>query len=171
MDLKDKRNRTPLDMALSNSWYRDNIVKYLKEAEKNAKKKSEEETRKKAEKNDKKKTEEETSKKAEKEANPSSSNDIMTGDYYSILGVKKGTQITEELKLEMNRAYKRLALEHHPDSNKDIQQLKLQLSQACLETEEKFKKIRKAYEVLCDPQKKQVYDQMGEEGVNRRNWN
>ena len=95
----------------------------------------------------------------------------MARDYYSILGVKKGTQITEELKLEMNRAYKRLALEHHPDSNKDIQQLKLQLSQACFEAEEKFKKIRKAYEVLCDPQKKQVYDQMGEEGLNRWNWN
>ena len=158
-----------------------------KKAEKNAKKKAEEESRKKAEENAKqnakKKAEEEATKKAEENAKQNakkkaekktahlSSDDIMARDYYSILGVKKGTQITEELKLEMNRAYKRLALEHHPDSNKDIQQLKLQLSKACLETEEKFKKIRKAYEVLCDPQKKQVYDQMGEEGVNRRNWN
>ena len=201
IDLKDNQNQTPLDLALINShdtvvYYLKNpnmteveeMTKIAEEkAEKNAKKKAEEESRKKAEENAKqnakKKAEEEATKKAEENAKQNakkkaekktthlSSDDIMARDYYSILGVKKGTQITEELKLEMNRAYKRLALEHHPDSNKDIQQLKLQLSQACLETEEKFKKIRKAYEVLCDPQKKQVYDQMGEEGVNRRNWN
>ena len=189
IDLKDNQNQTPLDLALINS--HDTIVYYLKNpnmteleemtkiaeekarkkaeenAKQNAKKKAEEEATKKAEENAK----QNAKKKAEKKTTHLSSDDIMARDYYSILGVKKGTQITEELKLEMNRAYKRLALEHHPDSNKDIQQLKLQLSQACLETEEKFKKIRKAYEVLCDPQKKQVYDQMGEEGVNRRNWN
>ena len=119
-----------------------------KKANKNAKKKAEDEARKRAE------------KKAEKEANPSSLNDIMAGDYYSILGVKKGTQLTEELKLEMKKAYKKLALEYHPDKNP-----------GCVDTEEKFKKIGKAYEVLSDPQKKQVYDQFGEEGLNRENWN
>ena len=84
----------------------------------------------------------------------------MAGDYYSILGVKKGTQLTEELKLEMKKAYKKLALEYHPDKNP-----------GCVDTEEKFKKIGKAYEVLSDPQKKQVYDQFGEEGLNKKNWN
>ena len=60
----------------------------------------------------------------------------------------------------MKRTYKKLALEYHPDKNP-----------GCVDTEEKFKKIGKAYEVLSDPQKKQVYDQFGEEGLNKKNWN
>ena len=36
---------------------------------------------------------------------------------------------------------------------------------------EKFKRIGKAYEVLCNPEKKKVYDQFGEEGLNEKNWN
>ena len=101
----------------------------------------------------------------------SSDNIIMAEDYYSILGAQKGIQLTEELKLEMKRTYKKLALEYHPDKNKVILELKLLLNQACVDAEEKFKKIGKAYDVLSNPQKKQVYDQLGEEGLNRRNWN
>jgi len=187
LDVKDKKNRTPLVLALTLS-KREIIAIYLKnlnmaeeemkkmakeaaaekkakknaekKAEKNAKKKAKEEAKKKAADKARKKAEDKARKKAEEEANPSSSNDIMTEDYYSILGVQKGIQLTEELKLEMKRAYKKLALEYHPDKNPE-----------CVDAEEKFKKIRKAYEVLSDPQKKQVYDQFGEKGLNKKNWN
>lgn len=65
-------------------------------------------------------------------------------DYYSILGVSKSAS-AEEIK----HAYRKLALQYHPDRNKTK------------EAEEKFKEINKAYEVLGDPQKKQTYDQLG----------
>lgn len=65
-------------------------------------------------------------------------------DYYSILGVSKNAS-PEELK----KAYRKMALEYHPDRNKTK------------EAEDKFKQINEAYEVLSDPQKKQMYDQYG----------
>ena len=168
IDIKDNKNQTPLDIAWQKGHH--TIVYYLKNpnmTEEEVKKMAKEEkTEKKAEKKAKRKAQKnvkavkKSEEKAEKEANPSSANDIMARDYYSILGVKKGTRLTEELKLEMKRAYKKLALEYHPDKNT-----------ACVDAEEKFKKIRKAYEVLNNPQKKQVYDQFGEEGLNKKNWN
>lgn len=65
-------------------------------------------------------------------------------DYYEVLGVTKSAS-TEELK----RAYRKLALEWHPDRNKSPG------------ANEKFKEINEAYAVLSDPQKKQTYDQFG----------
>lgn len=65
-------------------------------------------------------------------------------DYYAILGVSK-TASQEEIK----RAYRKLALQYHPDRNKTK------------EGEEKFKETTKAYEALSDPQKRQTYDQFG----------
>ena len=65
-------------------------------------------------------------------------------DYYEVLGVSK-TASTEELK----RAYRKLALEWHPDKNK------------AANANEKFKEINEAYAVLSDSQKKQTYDQFG----------
>ncbi len=65
-------------------------------------------------------------------------------DYYEVLGVSKSAS-TEELK----RAYRKLALEWHPDRNKSSQ------------AHDKFKEINEAYAVLSDPQKKQTYDQFG----------
>ncbi|MBI4065160.1 DnaJ domain-containing protein [Candidatus Gottesmanbacteria bacterium] len=65
-------------------------------------------------------------------------------DYYEVLGVSKNAS-TEELK----RAYRKLALEWHPDRNKSPQ------------ANEKFKEINEAYAVLSDSQKKQTYDQFG----------
>ena len=65
-------------------------------------------------------------------------------DFYQVLGVAK-TASAEELK----RAYRKLALQYHPDRNKTK------------EAEEKFKEINRAYEVLSDKQKRQQYDQFG----------
>ena len=72
----------------------------------------------------------------------------MGKDYYAILGVKKGAN-DDELK----RAYRKLALKYHPDKNKSSG------------AEEKFKEIGEAYDVLSDPKKRQIYDQLGEEGL------
>lgn len=65
-------------------------------------------------------------------------------DYYQILGVSKSASADE-----LKKAYRKLALQYHPDRNKTK------------EAEEKFKEINKAYEVLSDPQKRQTYDQLG----------
>jgi len=72
----------------------------------------------------------------------------MGKDYYSILGVSKGA--TDD---ELKKAYRKLALKYHPDKNKSPG------------AEEKFKEIGEAYDVLSDPKKKQIYDQLGEEGL------
>lgn len=65
-------------------------------------------------------------------------------DFYEVLGVPK-TASAEEIK----KAYRKLALEYHPDRNKTK------------EAEAKFKELGEAYQVLSDPQKKQTYDQFG----------
>jgi DnaJ-class molecular chaperone len=65
-------------------------------------------------------------------------------DYYDVLGVSKSASADE-----LKKAYRKLALEWHPDRNKSS------------EAEAKFKEINEAYQVLSDPQKKQAYDQFG----------
>ena len=68
----------------------------------------------------------------------------MAKDYYEALGVTKSASATD-----IKKAYRKLALEYHPDRNKSK------------EAHEKFKEVTKAYEVLSDPKKKQMYDQFG----------
>jgi molecular chaperone DnaJ len=72
-------------------------------------------------------------------------------DYYDVLGVKKSTT-SDELK----QAYRKLALKYHPDRNKGDEQ-----------AAEHFKEATEAYDVLNDPQKRQIYDQFGHAGLER----
>jgi len=71
-------------------------------------------------------------------------------DYYEVLGVSKNAS-----EAEIKAAYRRLALKWHPDRNKSP------------EAGEKFKEINKAFEVLSDPKKREVYDQYGEAAFQR----
>ena len=74
-------------------------------------------------------------------------------DFYQILGVSKNAS-DQELK----SAYRKQALKWHPDKH---------AGEAKKEAEEKFKEINRAYEVLRDPQKKQMYDQLGHEAYSQ----
>ena len=70
-------------------------------------------------------------------------------DYYEILEVSKNT--TPE---EIKKAYRKKAIQYHPDKNPGDKQ-----------AEEKFKEAAEAYEVLSNPEKKQRYDQFGHAGM------
>ncbi|PIW23044.1 MAG: molecular chaperone DnaJ [Candidatus Aquicultor secundus] len=67
-------------------------------------------------------------------------------DYYAVLGVGRNAT-----KKEIKDAYRKLARKYHPDTNKGSK----------AETEEKFKEVSEAYEVLKDPKKRKEYDEMG----------
>lgn len=71
-------------------------------------------------------------------------------DYYKTLEVNKNATPDE-----IKKAFRKLALKHHPDKN-----------QGKKESEKKFKELNEAYEVLKDPQKKAAYDRYGSAGVN-----
>ena len=75
--------------------------------------------------------------------------------YYTTLNVLNESATAEDLR----KAYRKLALEFHPDKNKSPG------------AEEKFKEISEAYEVLSDPEKREIYDKYGEEGTSRGNVN
>ena len=70
-------------------------------------------------------------------------------DYYEVLGVQKNSS-----KDDVKKAYRKLAIQYHPDKNPGDKA-----------AEEKFKEATEAYEVLSDDQKRQAYDQFGFAGV------
>lgn len=70
-------------------------------------------------------------------------------DYYEILGVARDADADA-----VKKAYRRLALEHHPDRNNGSK-----------DAEERFKEATEAYEVLRDPERRSAYDRFGHAGV------
>ncbi len=71
-------------------------------------------------------------------------------DYYEVLGISKNAA-----EAEIKKAYRKKAIEFHPDKNPDDKV-----------AEEKFKEAAEAYEVLSNPQNRQRYDQYGHAGMN-----
>jgi len=70
-------------------------------------------------------------------------------DYYEVLGVAKDAD-----EKDIKKAYRRVAMKHHPDRNPDD-----------ATAEAKFKEASEAYEILSDGQKRRAYDQYGHAGV------
>jgi molecular chaperone DnaJ len=71
-------------------------------------------------------------------------------DYYEVLGLSKNAS-----EADIKKAFKRLAMKHHPDRNPDAP-----------ESLERFKEAKEAYDVLSDAQKRAAYDQFGHAGVD-----
>ncbi|MEE9385981.1 MAG: molecular chaperone DnaJ [Nannocystaceae bacterium] len=72
-------------------------------------------------------------------------------DYYEVLGVERSTNASE-----IKRAYRKKAVTFHPDRNPDNP-----------EAEERFKEAAEAFEVLNDPEKRELYNRFGHEGPAR----
>ncbi|HEX7961830.1 MAG TPA: DnaJ domain-containing protein, partial [Terriglobales bacterium] len=70
-------------------------------------------------------------------------------DYYEVLGIARTASETE-----IKSAYRKLALQYHPDRNPNNP-----------DAEEKFKEASEAYSVLCDAEKRATYDRFGHAGV------
>jgi molecular chaperone DnaJ len=73
-------------------------------------------------------------------------------DYYEVLGVDRGAS-----ERDLKKAYRKLAMEYHPDRNPGD-----------AEAENKFKEAAEAYEVLANSEKRQIYDRFGHEGLRGR---
>src|SRR5271154_6886135 len=74
----------------------------------------------------------------------------MENDLYGILGLKKNSSLDD-----IKKAYRRLAMKYHPDKNNEPG------------AEAMFKKISDANEILSDPEKRNIYDEYGLEGLER----
>jgi molecular chaperone DnaJ len=74
--------------------------------------------------------------------------DIEKRDYYEVLGIERSASVAE-----IKKAFKRLAMEYHPDRNPGDKV-----------AEERFKEIAEAHEVLTDSEKRALYDQYGHAG-------
>ncbi|OAA43221.1 protein mitochondrial targeting protein (Mas1) [Metarhizium rileyi] len=75
---------------------------------------------------------------------------MSSEDYYVVLGIERTAS-----EAEIKKAYRKTALQNHPDKNPGN-----------AEAEAKFKLATEAYEVLTDSQKRSIYDQYGKEGLN-----
>jgi molecular chaperone DnaJ len=72
-------------------------------------------------------------------------------DFYSVLGVERDADETQ-----LKKAFRKLAMEYHPDRNPDPKASDL------------FREAQEAYEVLTDPERRQIYDQLGHTGLQGR---
>jgi len=77
--------------------------------------------------------------------------DLKSDDYYRVLGVDRGAS-----EKDIDKAFKLLALKHHPDKNPNDKEA----------AEERFKVIKEAHEVLRDSDKRAAYDQFGKQGAD-----
>lgn len=77
----------------------------------------------------------------------------MTHKLYNVLGLDKRDNPSQH---DIKRAYKKLAMEYHPDKNKEN-----------IDAEAKFKEISNAYNILSDENKRMIYDQDGDESYNK----
>lgn len=75
----------------------------------------------------------------------------MPQDYYEVLGVGRKATLAE-----LKSAYRKKALQYHPDRNKTP------------EAESRFKSVNEAYHILSDDKRRQIYDRYGHEGLRRR---
>ena len=73
-------------------------------------------------------------------------------DYYEVLGVQKNASDDE-----IKKAYRKLAMEYHPDRNPDDKV-----------AEDKFKEAAEAYEILSNQEKRAQYDRFGHAGINNQ---
>ena len=76
---------------------------------------------------------------------------IMSENFYNLLGITKNANDNE-----IKKAYRKLAIKYHPDKSPADKKE---------EYTEKFKEITEAYEILCDPKKRQIYDQFGKDAA------
>jgi molecular chaperone DnaJ len=76
---------------------------------------------------------------------------VSKRDYYEVLGVSKDAN-----EAELKKAYRKLAMQYHPDRNPDDKG-----------AEDKFKEANEAYEVLSSSEKRKLYDQFGHAGLDR----
>lgn len=76
----------------------------------------------------------------------------MEEDYYKLLGISKGAD-----EKEINKAYRKLATKWHPDKNPDNAE----------EATKMFKKLTEAKDILTNPEKREIYDKFGKEGLDR----
>src|SRR5512135_913436 len=75
-------------------------------------------------------------------------------DYYEILGVNRTSSVDE-----IKKAYRKLAMQYHPDRNPGN-----------AEAEEKFKEAAEAYEVLSDTDKRARFDRFGHQGMRQQDY-
>lgn len=73
-------------------------------------------------------------------------------DYYEVLDIEKGASESD-----IKKSYRKMAMQYHPDRNQHDH-----------DAEERFKEASEAYEVLSDPQRRQIYDVYGHQGLDRQ---